>query len=120
MDVRFILDTGASHTTFLPYHVLTLLIDWKKLPKAAMPCTVATGEKVYPRVLENVKITLNAEGEPNNETSFEIRYVHLMPPFKNAEYESETYSLLGMDVLNNFPIWRWAIEKRILSLIQPG
>lgn len=113
---EFIVDSGASFTTLLPYHVVMLGINWQILPYASIQCTTATGDRVNPRLLQDVELHINKnDGKPNSEEIFILPYIHVMPP-SLQEQIPRSYSLLGMDVLRNFPNWHWDFDKMCLFL----
>jgi predicted aspartyl protease len=114
-NVNFLIDSGACFTTLLPYDVVTLEIDWKRLDEANFDCRCANGDCFRPRILPNVEIRLNNEdGVPTKEEIFNLPFINVIPPPKVLKYEPDPFSLLGMDVLNRFRIWRWQPDKLFL------
>ncbi len=106
----------------LPFDVDRLGIDYNALRYADDPCTTATGERVFPKILPKVELTLNsfdANGK-SKEDIFVLPYVNCMKPpqalDRRLPSEIFTYSLLGMDVLHNFREWHWDFDAGELRL----
>lgn len=104
---EFLIDSGTSFTTLLPYHVLSSEINCDYLPTASKPCFVANGQPIYPKLLYDVNISINSyfQGK-RGEENFVLPFIHLMPP-NTQQVLPRTLSLLGMDVLRNFSSWHW-------------
>lgn len=114
-NVNFLIDSGSCFTTLLSYDVVTLGIDWKSLPIATFMCRGANGVCFRPRILPDVKIHLTSNvGVPIPEVVFELPFINVVEPLKNLRDDPDPYSVLGMDVLCNFPIWRWQSDKLFL------
>jgi hypothetical protein len=115
-NVDFLIDSGSTFTTLLPYDVITLEIDWESLPLANFNCMCASGNYFRPRVLADVEIHLNNEdGVPTLEEVFKLPFINVMPPSEDQSH-AEPYSLLGMDVLRNFSIWRWQFNSKLFLI----
>ena len=113
---EFLIDSGASFTTLLPYHVIALDIDWENLANARTPCMIANGEPIYAKLLPDVELHINRnDGKPKSEEIFVLPYIHVIPvPMRQRIPVSA--SLLGMDVLRNFPNWHWDFDNMYLTL----
>lgn len=115
--VDFLIDSGASYTTLLPYDAVRLGISFNILSDFPKPCCTATGLLAFPKVLPDVELHLDRnDGNPNSEEIFVLPFIHCMPPPKRRKRQAIpqreiTYSLLGMDVLSNFLNWRWDLKQ---------
>jgi hypothetical protein len=120
--ITFFVDSGSSITTLLPFDVDRLGINYNALLYANCPCTTATGERVFPKILPNVELTLNTyDGNgKGKEDIFALPNIHCMKPLSQLDRampcEVFTYSLLGMDVLHNFRKWHWDFDAGELRL----
>ncbi len=121
--VEFVVDSGATFTTLLPYHVNSLGINIGILRRAPKPCYSATGDSIYPHILPNVELHLDKnDGQPRSEVIFTLPFIHCMPPLppnpldQIAPLREITTSLVGMDVLRHFSKWNWNFEKGELHL----
>jgi predicted aspartyl protease len=119
--ITFFVDSGSSITTLLPFDVDRLGIDYESLDYADSPCTTATGERIFPKILPEVELTLTTyDGAGKKEDVFLLPTINCMKPSKELDkslpVEVFTYSLLGMDVLHNFKDWHWDFDKGELHL----
>jgi predicted aspartyl protease len=122
--VVFIVDSGASFTTLLPYDVVNLGINCDELNDAEKPCYTATGEPIYPKILPDVELHLNKNnGVTGAEHIFLLDFIHcIKPPSVQdrrvllPQQETFTLSLLGMDVLYHFTRWTYDFEECQLRL----
>lgn len=99
----FLLDTGCSVTTLLPFDVNRFNLPWRRLIQDG---PVQTGQgHIQPRQLSDVTIRVRGEtGLFNLEKvwiSQHFPYIHIMDP----TFQCDPYSLLGMDFLLNFNKW---------------
>lgn len=121
-NIIFFVDSGSSITTLLPFDVYKLGINYDALRYSKEACTTATGERVFPKTLPNVGLTLNTHDAKGNskEDIFVLDYIHCMKPpaplDRTLPTEVFTYSLLGMDVLHNFKDWHWDFKLGELHL----
>ncbi|HLE75909.1 MAG TPA: hypothetical protein VI864_07710 [Candidatus Bathyarchaeia archaeon] len=120
--LEFVVDSGATFTTLLPYHVLSLGIDCSDLSRTTRPCYSANGDPMYPYELPKVELHLDKnDGKTNGVEIFVLPLIHCMPPPpRDPQQEPQqfriTNSLLGMDVLKIFKNWIWDFENGQLHL----
>jgi len=78
--VDFLIDSGASYTTLLPYDAVRLGISFNILSDFPKPCCTATGLLAFPKVLPDVELHLDRnDGNPNSEEIFVLPFIHCMP-----------------------------------------
>lgn len=102
--ITFLLDTGCSVTTLLPFDVMRLNIPWRSL---AQDRPVGTGRGMaVPRILPNVTIRIPGNAGLFNHERVWIGNIfgriHTMDP----TFQCDPYSLLGMDFLLSFKKWK--------------
>ena len=115
----FLIDSGAVYTTIMPFDVHTLGIDWENLPLADFNCKGASGESFRPRLLKNVKIHLNEEKITGTiDKSIELPSINIEEVPDKLTYDPDPFSILGMDVLSMFQIWRWQFRSGKLFLLE--
>jgi hypothetical protein len=121
--VEFVVDSGATFTTLLPFHVTLLGIDLEILEPAPKPCYTATGTPIYPLLLPDVELHLEKnDGKRNSFEIFTLPFIHCMPTLppnpsnRLSPQRVAINSLLGMDVLSNFSNWHWDFEVGELFL----
>jgi len=117
--VNFIVDTGATITTILPFDTLKLGIQCNGLKKAQMPCVTAKGE-IYPYMLSDVQVHLRCnDGKKDSFEIFPLSSIHCMSSKvkkKDSQILTFPYSLLGMDILCYFRNWHWDFNDGTLKL----
>ena len=116
-DAEFLVDSGATKTTISPFQAAMLLtVDTDRLPTAPNHCSIADGSNVRPKMLQDVELSINKrDGKPNSEWIFTLPYILVMPIQKKKPL-IKSNSLLGMDILANFPAWRWDYTNNFLYL----
>lgn len=116
-DTEFLIDSGATKTTISPFQAVVFLsIDTDHLPTAPNVCSIANGTNIRPKMLQEVELRINKrDGKPNSEWIFVLPYILVMPVHKSKPLVKAN-SLLGMDVLRNFPYWQWDFANNFLYL----
>jgi hypothetical protein len=120
--IHLIIDTGSSNTTLLSDDVTKLAINCSGLQFAQFPCLTANGT-ITPYTLPEVDLLLLRRcGWLNRKTglvTFHMANIHCMPPthpqFLTQQQLLQSYSLLGMDVLQLFKKWRFTQTELILK-----
>ncbi len=120
--VHFLIDTGCTNTTLLEDDIIRLNINWINLQEDD-PVEIAQGTAT-PRLLENIELLLPVKqgflNLFNGWVSIQYNHehpLHIMPPRGTGPYipRNPSHSLLGMDVLINFPFWRFSKENLLLE-----
>lgn len=116
-DAEFLIDSGATKTTISPFQAAVFLaVDTDHLPTAPNTCSIADGSNVRPKMIQDVELRINKrDGKPNSEEIFALPYVLVMPVHKSKPLIKAS-SLLGMDILSNFPTWQWDFVNGFLYL----
>ena len=79
-------------------------------------CSIADGSNVRPKMLQEVELRINKkDGKSYSEEIFVLPYILVMPIHKNKPL-IKANSLLGMDVLQGYPNWRWDFINNFLYL----
>ncbi len=114
--ITFLVDTGASNSCILPDDVAKLGVDSDTLQTVTKTIVTANGP-VNLKVIQNAEIVLPVYvGLLDNKKaylSFPMDNLAVLPPgpsFKALPPEL-VFSILGMDILGNFPKWIFGKEQ---------
>jgi hypothetical protein len=114
--ITFLVDTGASNSCILPDDVAKLGVDSDTLQTVTKTIVTANGP-VNLRVIQNAEIVLPVYvGLLDNKKaylSFPMDNLAVLPPGPNfrALPPELVFSILGMDILSNFPKWIFGKEQ---------
>ncbi len=114
--ITFLVDTGASNSCILPDDVAKLGVESDALQVVTKTIVTANGP-VNLRVIPNAEIVLPVYvGLLDNKKaylSFPMEHLPVLPPQQNFTPlpKELVFSILGMDVLSNFPKWIFGKEQ---------
>ena len=109
--VTFLIDTGASATCLLPDDVRRLGIDHSRLTSGKKAIVTATGP-VDLKTLPEAIVSLPCKAGLFNrlsKVSIPFENLPIIPPKPDQRPlpEDLVFSILGMDILSNFPKWKF-------------
>ncbi len=116
--VTFLIDTGASATCLLPDDVRRLRIDHSKLASGKKAIVTATGPvdlKTLPEAIVSLPCRTGLLNRPGK-MSIPFENLPIIPPTpsQRALPDELVFSIIGMDILSNFP--RWKFNKNELTM----
>ena len=118
--ITFLVDTGCSNSCILPDDILKLDVDHSTLPTVTKTIVTANGP-VNLKVIPNAEVVLPVYvGLLDNKKaylSFPMEHLAVLPPGPNYQPlpKELVFSLLGMDVLCNFPRWSFGKERLVME-----
>lgn len=122
--LTMVLDTGASCSCLLPDHVYYFRIPYTQLEDSPHEASTAGG-RVRTKILPDVDLYLPVYGGPLN-TRKQVWPIHfnefeVIPPLRRhmPEPRHRVVSLIGMDVLSSFNVWRWDWDRKKVYLDTP-